>query len=499
MSKTMKRFMILVLLTIVSVGLKAEETNGEEPIRVKVDISEFKGGSVVEKEQSRVVTKNEKDEEVVTYNVTITVSPNPGYYITKEDIVVVGTYPLPQKEQNETRTEEENEKQVLIAGALELTGEDPEDLTTERTYSFTLEDGLGAWVQEANFHEIASSGKIGEVAWELTADETKGQDKKLTLTLDGEGGASLDDGTAPWAMKASEITNVVISKDIIALGDGILAGCTNLTEIEIKNADGIVTLGTDALPANEGLKVYVPGNLFNLYQMTDGWKELALDTKDAVKMEGVKFVKDKNEYDVYAAPADQDLMVPYGVEAYDITGIQGNKILWKNVETISKGKVVLLYGGAIKTDDLRTAAAPNMSRTRAGEGEEEPIIKCALKVVEYDPEKKKEEQGKKVNLGQVYLLYNDVFYLSQAGIIPVGGIYLEITKDDEEAPVTKTRSFLTIGGDDNNTTAIGGAVRLIDKGQMINDKWYDLSGRRLSTQPTAKGVYIRNGKKVVIK
>ena len=65
--------------------------------------------------------------------------------------------------------------------------------------------------------------------------------------------------------------------------------------------------------------------------------------------------------------------------------------------------------------------------------------------------------------------------------------------------MTKTRSFLTIGGDDNNTTAIGGAVRLIDKGQMINDKWYDLSGRRLSTQPTAKGVYIRNGKKVVIK
>jgi hypothetical protein len=31
------------------------------------------------------------------------------------------------------------------------------------------------------------------------------------------------------------------------------------------------------------------------------------------------------------------------------------------------------------------------------------------------------------------------------------------------------------------------------------DTWYDLSGRRLSGKPKAKGVYINNGRKVVIK
>ena len=54
MTKTMKRLMILALLTVVSVGLKAQETNGEEPqvtaeepVQVKVDISEpFTGGEV---------------------------------------------------------------------------------------------------------------------------------------------------------------------------------------------------------------------------------------------------------------------------------------------------------------------------------------------------------------------------------------------------------------------------------------------------------------------
>ena len=70
------------------------------------------------------------------------------------------------------------------------------------------------------------------------------------------------------------------------------------------------------------------------------------------------------------------------------------------------------------------------SRTRAGEEsgekkteEEEPIIEYALKVVTRDPDKKDEAQGLDVELGQVYMLYNDVFYPTQAGRIPVGGIY----------------------------------------------------------------------------
>ena len=38
-----------------------------------------------------------------------------------------------------------------------------------------------------------------------------------------------------------------------------------------------------------------------------------------------------------------------------------------------------------------------------------------------------------------------------------------------------------------------------ENGEMSNEKWYSLDGRQLSSKPTTKGVYIRNGKKVVIK
>ena len=56
-----------------------------------------------------------------------------------------------------------------------------------------------------------------------------------------------------------------------------------------------------------------------------------------------------------------------------------------------------------------------------------------------------------------------------------------------------TRSISIVFGD--GTTGI----EAIDNGQLTIDNWYDLNGRRLQGKPTKKGVYIQNGKKVVIK
>ena len=58
-----------------------------------------------------------------------------------------------------------------------------------------------------------------------------------------------------------------------------------------------------------------------------------------------------------------------------------------------------------------------------------------------------------------------------------------------------TRSISIVFGD--GTTGI----EAMDNGQwsMDNGQWYDLNGRRLQGKPTKKGVYIQNGKKVVVK
>ena len=38
-----------------------------------------------------------------------------------------------------------------------------------------------------------------------------------------------------------------------------------------------------------------------------------------------------------------------------------------------------------------------------------------------------------------------------------------------------------------------------DKSQVTSDEWYTIDGRKLNGKPAAKGVYIQNGKKTVVK
>ena len=62
------------------------------------------------------------------------------------------------------------------------------------------------------------------------------------------------------------------------------------------------------------------------------------------------------------------------------------------------------------------------------------------------------------------------------------------------------RSFVLNFGDDV-VTSIDHLPFTIDRSPLHIDHeaWYDLSGRKLNAKPTQKGLYIHNGRKVVIK
>ena len=441
----MKRLFGIGLMLMISMVVNAQ---------VVVTIGEFTGGTIEATSEDRVVT--------------ITVTPATGYAIEKNDIVVVLTVnPDPSATRGEVPS---------LAEPLTLEGVDPENLSDAREYSFTVPEGFGAWVKEANFRSLLTGTLKSGATWELTGEEEK------TLVIGGEGAADLGEDEAPWSAWSEGITKVVIEKGINELGEGLLSGLTALNTVEIQNGEKIVGLGKDAIPANEGLTVDVAGNLYNEYQTTDGWKEFTITSTTGVKMEGVVF-GENNSYAAYVF--DEPLVVPSKLKVLAVTGVKDNTLIVEEITDIIPANVpVLVWSEDLKGDDFFTAKA-------SGKGKE---FKSLLNVAP--------KGGKKVEIGQVYLLYNDVFYFSQAGTIPEGGIYLELPEEEEQGdpnpqkdPVVKTRLFLTIGDPADGTTAIESSKFKVQSSKL-RDQWFDLNGRRLNAAPTRSGLYIYNGKKV---
>lgn len=85
------------------------------------------------------------------------------------------------------------------------------------------------------------------------------------------------------------------------------------------------------------------------------------------------------------------------------------------------------------------------------------------------------------------------FYKFTTTTAPAAGI---VYIDKNNVNTSTAAHGLSISFDDD-VTAISDALRLNDKGEMTNDSYYNLAGQRVA-QPT-KGLYIVNGKKIVIK
>jgi hypothetical protein len=296
----------------------------------------------------------------------------------------------------------------------------------------------------------------------------------MVLTLSGKGTAGIvytkggGNSGLPWSSFAEDITELVIEGDIEAIGDGVLEGLTALTAITLKSSK-FVALGKNELPKE--VAVDVPGQFYNEYKANAGWSAATLDSKDGIRMKGVAFGKG-NDYDVFVS--SEAVLVPSVLLAFTVSDIDGSNV---KISEITDGVIpanvpVLLMSKETDDDDFRTAVS-----SEAGSAKDDGLLKAAG------------PGGQEVTLGEVYLLYNDVFYLSQEGTIPAGGIYLP--------KLSKTRSALVIGGENDGTTGIIDAARLIDNG--LSGSWYDLSGRKFNGKPTTKGIYIINGKKVVIK
>lgn len=159
----------------------------------------------------------------------------------------------------------------------------------------------------------------------------------------------------------------------------------------------------------------------------------------------------------------EQLTKPDGLKVYYITGTNGNTVTTQEIDYLPYGIPILLEKTAATIGSV--TARTDSSSVVSGN-----LLQYATSDVSAT--------------GNQYVLYKNEF-VKATGTIPTGKCYLYLTG------VSGARGMYGIGND--GSTAIEG----IDVEATKDEEWYDLQGRRIQ-QPMKAGIYIVNGKKVII-
>ena len=164
---------------------------------------------------------------------------------------------------------------------------------------------------------------------------------------------------------------------------------------------------------------------------------------------------------------EENLELPETIKAYIISGVSGNSVTLTELNYIPMGVPVLVE----KIEGTATRPEANPETT-------DNMLKYAS-----------ENASLNRSAGTLYVLYNGMFVRATNNTVAVQNVYLQV-------PVSTPNSARTLsikGGD--GTTAIESVNRIESSD---TDRWYDMQGRRIE-RPTKTGIYLNNGKKVVIK
>ena len=169
--------------------------------------------------------------------------------------------------------------------------------------------------------------------------------------------------------------------------------------------------------------------------------------------------------------AKENLATPFGLEAYVVSAVTETAITAKSVNYIPVGVGILLK---------RSVAGVTSYKGEAYEGTPENMASLL---------KGSATAATDVTAYKDFVLYRDEFVMSSASSIAAGRACLPAAS----APAGASRLDIVIDG---NLTGVD--TLNVERGTVNDGSFYDLSGRKVA-QPTTKGVYINNGRKVVVR
>ena len=174
------------------------------------------------------------------------------------------------------------------------------------------------------------------------------------------------------------------------------------------------------------------------------------------------------EYTTLTHAKDLDFTGVEGLKAYIATEVEGDKVNMTQVNKVPAGTGLVLKA-------TTTGSAINVPAFISGDADDVSTNKMAGSATE--------TTAIAANAG--YILSDGVFQPASAGTLPAGKAYLNIA--------VASAHPLSLDFGDGDVTGIENLTPALSQGEGA---WYDLQGRRVA-QP-AKGLYIVNGKKVLV-
>ena len=204
----------------------------------------------------------------------------------------------------------------------------------------------------------------------------------------------------------------------------------------------------------------------------------------------VHFTSDDNQVEwsatfVAESSGENDIghALPDDISAYLISGIEGTWAIPEPLDYIPAGVPVLLVAHEEKNgflvSDANSESVNEITNLQKG----------------YNLLKEVTEESAHFNTKQIYVLYKNEFVLNKEGNLGQGKVYMENPNYSTSSPSPAPARLTIIWGNETNIEDIqtNGAM------EVGNVRWYTIDGRRLNGKPNAKGLYILNGKKKVVK
>lgn len=187
------------------------------------------------------------------------------------------------------------------------------------------------------------------------------------------------------------------------------------------------------------------------------------------------------QYSTYYHTEGVTLSEPSGLQAYTISSINwetGATDLSARISCIPPNTPVLLWknGNCNGTYHLKVVTASSASHS--------PDFKGVTADTPYNTLMSDNKA--------IYVIKGGQFYRATSGTLKANHCYLAMPNSSPHPVLSRM-----IVGSGDGTTGINTLPN--DDGEDMSGNWYTLDGRKLQGKPTQKGVYISNGKKMVIK